>query len=186
MLIVVVTKYKPSNKNYPGDEQFQDSTQIPRARRALQFNSNDDDTTVTSAGSSGVLIRDLVNESTAVRRNHRPRLCGYLDNFEEHPKSAICSLSNHGICQVCRIICFSKCGICNKYMHFFPIRGEQREQTCFIRYHNENFLGLARGDSYLHGKAQRRWVAPTKREMDNNKKHIKKLRRLQERESRNM
>ena len=71
-------------------------------------------------------------------------------------------------------------------MHFFPIRGEQREQTCFIRYHNENFLSLAKCNSYLHGKAQRRWVAPTKREMDNNKKHIKKLRRLQERESRNM
>ena len=131
-LSLQMLRYKPSNKNYPGDEQFRDSTQISRARRALQFNTNDDETTVTLAGSSSVLIRDLVNESTAVRRNHRLRLCGNLDNFEEHAKSAICSLSNHGICQVCGISCFSKCGICNKYMHFFPIRGEKREQTCFI------------------------------------------------------
>ena len=94
-------------------------------------------------------LKGLNIASISSLQNEPPRLCSDLNNFLNHIESCVRTTKNGGRCQVCRITAFSKCGICNKFMHRIPTRGKQTNQSCFAHYHNESFFGLAKEDCRL-------------------------------------
>ena len=179
-------RYKASNNMYPGDSFLRSSTRTPRNRRNLMTSIDSVSLSIPSEidneqSTSKISINQLKEASAPINRRHKPRLCGNLDNLESHVKSVIKGLSNDGICNACGLPCFSKCGICNVYLHYFPQRGQVVDQLCFLKHHNESFFGLARQDMTLVGKRLRDFKKPNQQCIQINTKHIKKLRESEKR-----
>ena len=62
------------------------------------------------------------------------------------------------------------------------MRGEQKEQSCFLHYHNESFFGLAKSYRRLIGKNSTTWFAASRTQIVTNRNHIAQLRVLENRE----
>ena len=73
--------------------------------------------------------------------------------------------------------CVDKTGKPGAPMHFVHFKGAHAgHNTCFIRHHCERYCGLKRSDCHDVGKRLKDWKAPTKREVEDNGKHVKRLR----------
>ena len=156
--------YRPVNKLYPGDENMRVCVQQHKVRREKRGRPKSDDDK-----------HEITTEKLKRARHtkYRPgRLCGDLELFQKHIASKQ-NWKNAKPCEVCGLDTYTTCGLCKAPVHYFPQKGSQKGQSCFIDYHNDNFFGLARKDVALIGKKKKDWKAPTANVRKLNRRKIK-------------
>eukprot|EP00957_Ditylum_brightwellii_P118269 9020453-Ditylum_brightwellii.AAC.1 len=88
-----------------------------------------------------------------LKKHKAGRLCSNLENFNKHIASKL-NVKTLKPCEVCGLECYTKCNLCNTAVHYFPQKGSQKNQTCFVDVHSDYFFGLARNDATMVGKKQ--------------------------------
>ena len=177
-LSIQLLRYKPSNNVYPGDNRFRSFTITNKRRRRLHSTTDNSTsgTTRSNVSSSSTVNLIQFNMSNVPRsRRHTPRLCGNLDRLEKHLKSVVKKNGSGGFCDVCGKRAYVKCMLCDKHVHYFPQKGTQLDQTCFIKLHNESYFGLTKSDCSLICKKTSDFKPPTTNAIVRNAKYIEKL-----------
>ena len=155
--------WSPSLREYPGDSNMRQATQQNKTRRARISKK-------TEKGSDYITQRQYEKEIFS-DKTKLPRICGDLKGLKKHIESRVYK-KNGGACNICGKLAYTKCTICNVHLHFFPLKGDNANKSCFLDFHDENFLGLARKDY----KKRSEWKPASKNRINNNMRHIKKLR----------
>ena len=171
-------KYKPSARNYPGDEKMIPYTQqshIQRTDRKTRGpgRSRKNDQEIEAVREDSVTAGDLEKAS----RRNGSQICGDLSRLKKHIKSVENRRKHGNKCVVCAEMAYSVCKLCgNKDMHFFLQKWKCSGKDCFMDYHNEVFFGLALDDTTLINKQKSEWTPPNIRNRQKNEQHIKSLR----------
>ena len=199
-------KYDPRFCNYPGDDRMRSYTAMNKEQRMKKGGSvgsslseppskkkkrtkrsdaaQKDDSGNTSDSSEDVIT--CVGEQVTGMQLHQmkgkknSRLCGCLDDLLKHihhVKKIKCAKQ----CEVCGKDTYTTCSLCpgNPGVHFFPTKGESKGQDCFVRFHSDDFFGLAKSDFTLfQGMKKRDWKPPSNRKMKQNAKHILELKKI--------
>ena len=76
-------------------------------------------------------------------------------------------------CEVCGIYSYTKCGLFNALVHYFPHKGGQKSQILFAAFHSNNFFGLERIDVDLIGNKNMDWKTPTVSIKNHSKRKIR-------------
>ena len=87
-------------------------------------------------------------------------LCGNLSNFLKNIISYIQASKNRVMCQVYWIRAILKYGIYNKIFYYFPVKGDYKNQSYFVHFHNKSFFRLAKVDYKSVSKASTTWFTP--------------------------
>ena len=78
--------------------------------------------------------------------------------------------------------CVDKTGEPVVPMHYVHAKGEGKDHNlCFIRHHEERYLGLKRKYCSLVGKKLKDWKEPRKQDLEANERHVKRLKMEDER-----
>jgi hypothetical protein len=139
LMYSTMLNYDPRAQQCLGDENFRNATNISKQKwEPMAY----------YRGERGrVSVDNFKVAKTSTRASPSRRLCGDLDNFQRHMKSAI-RKSHVGDCEMCGKKTACKCGLCNKWMCLGSGGG-----GCHISLHNDSLFGLARCDNPdLHGR----------------------------------
>ena len=121
--------YNPKKRKFIGDKMMRVSSQQNTKQRTKMLRS-----LCRKNALNGVVhvTRDQFHTEKVGRRLTSSRLCGSLDQLNNHITS-IQKLHNPVICEVCGKKTYSKCGLCNKGLHFFVSRGKNLpdDNLCF-------------------------------------------------------
>jgi hypothetical protein len=179
-------QYSPLNTKYPGDAKMRSVTQQKKRKRVV----SDVDSSPRKRGrprkgeekakpSELVTLKQL--DAGKMNGNFKSRLTGDLRAFKKHLLSM--KRDKHPkICKWCGANSYTYCGICKKFLHFFPSRGPNKGKACFVDHHNTTCFGLAREDMALLGKKKSEWKRPSEAKKRANAIHIQKLEHKMEEE----
>jgi hypothetical protein len=178
--------YNPAKRNYPGDHNMRVATQQHRNRRpglgARRPRAGRPSTRLPTPPPivpiGRVTKAQFTHESRRRASTGNPphsRLCGDLSHLQDHINSAVTGIKRPKICHVCGAEAYSKCGLCNVALHYFPKRGASTGAECFMQYHSDAFFGLAKQDATIVQKRKQDWVFPTVAAKRSNAAHIRTL-----------
>jgi len=149
--------YDPRAQQYLGDDNFRKVTNISKRKREPMAYYRWE--------RGGVSVDNFKVAKTSTRASPS-RLCGDLDDFQRHMKSAI-RKSHVGKTAW-------KCGLCNKWMCLGSGGG-----GCHISLHNDSLIGLARCDNPdLHGRTLKEWRPANEAATRRNRQWIAKLKKM--------
>lgn len=169
LLSVQMLTYNPKRERYPGDENMRDTTQIAKASRC-------------GAGGAGGKRKLARVSALQLRDAKRKRLCGDLQVLCKHTSSIV--RNKHGtVCAWCgESGAYTHCAECTEAagkkisLHYNCRLGPGKGLSCFYHYHDASMFGLGKNDSsQLLNKPKWEWKSPTKKEIKENKDHIKQL-----------
>ena len=103
------------------------------------------------------------------------RLCGDLTKLKCHINSLEIGLKHPNICAVCGTSAYSKCTLCNKYVHYNVTRGADKGKNCFFELHDDSYFGMARDDFLISNTKKGDWTKPSAQKMKKNKERIDKF-----------
>ena len=161
--------YDPKRERYPGDDKMRETTKIAKASRS------------GAAGGGGKKKLARVSASQ-LRDAKRKRLCGDLQVLCKHTSSIV--RNKHGtVCAWCgEGGAYTHCAECSEAagkkisLHYNCRLGPGKGLSCFYHYHDASMFGLGKNDSsQLLNKPKWEWKSPTKKEIKENKEHIKQL-----------
>ena len=159
---------------YPGDSKFRVSTQQNKKKRvrstsgAYGRRGRLSATTVSSSGSFCVEV-DKFREAVSSGQicDDVTKLASHLCSFER------CKAKCGNICHWCGETTYTKCTKCNVALHNFPIKGEHRNKSCSLYYHDPNCFGLGYWDcKTLKSRKGITWQIPSAAAKQANKDHI--------------
>ena len=78
-------------------------------------------------------------------------------------------------CAVCGTSAYSKCTLCNKYVHYNVTRGADKGKNCFFELHDDSYFGMARDDFLISNKKKGDWTKPSAQKLKKNKERIDKF-----------
>ena len=171
--------YHPTQRQYLGDLQFRVSTKQTQAQRAAAvaevIEEGDETTSPTKRGRK--TKRDSQRESfeqefKKSKRGANTRLCGDLTKLRTHINNMELGLKHPNNCAVCGTSAYSKCRLCNKYVHYNVTRGVDKGKNCFFELHDDSCFGLARDDHKITNTKKGDWTKPTAQKMKQNKEFI--------------
>jgi hypothetical protein len=182
-------EYNPANRLYPGDQNMRVSTQqstkfraggshqtIPKRGRGRPARPAPPDLTVTPVGRVSKKQFELQSRRRASTGNPpHARLCGDLTHIQTHVNSAQTAMKRPKVCHVCGEPAYSKCGLCDVALHYFPRTGANTGAECFLQYHNTSFFGLGYQDASIVNKRKQDWEKPTKAATRGNATYIRGL-----------
>ena len=176
--------YHPTKRQYRGDDRFRLSTQQNQeqreAVRAVVIGEACVHATTSPAkrGRKNKLDVEAVNFEQEFKRQKRgasTRLCGDLTKLRTHINSLEIGLKHPNLCAVCGTNAYSKCTLCNKYVHYNVTRGADKGKNCFFELHDDSMFGLARDDFQLTNTKKGDWTKPSAQKMRKNKDLIDKF-----------
>ena len=135
-------------------------------------------TTCTSTSKRGRKSKqDLEKESfeqefKRAKRGANTRLCGDLTKLRNHIHNMEVGLKHPNNCAVCGGRAYSKCKLCNKYVHYNVTRGADRGKNCFFELHDDSCFGLARDDFQITKTKKGDWTKASPQKMKRNKDFI--------------
>ena len=147
-----------NGRQYRGDDRFRLSTQQNQEQReavkAVVIGEACVHATTSPAkrGRKNKLDVEAVNFEQEFKRQKRgasTRLCGDLTKLRTHINSLEIGLKHPNLCAVCGTNAYSKCTLCNKYVHYNVTRGADKGKNCFFELHDDSMFGLARDDFQL-------------------------------------
>jgi len=184
--------YSPTSRIYPGDSMLRVSTKQTHAQRkqtpdsgrrgrgrppapgrAPDPTSAESVTTRAVAEGSYTAVSENVFEETKWGDGLDSRLCGDFTQLQHHLSQKGDTSKSGKNCAVCGKKAYTSCKLCNVALHHFPKTGENKEKMCYIEYHSDTFMGLARTDSAEKTK----WTYPTSARKSTNRLHVRKLKR---------
>ncbi|EJK67882.1 hypothetical protein THAOC_11015, partial [Thalassiosira oceanica] len=155
--------YDPRANEYLGDNAFRVSTQQPKRKRRKKSSSS-----VSSQG-GGVSV-----ESLKLAKSDRGRLCGDMEKIMSRVQSIV-RKTGSGECYVCGSKTYYRCaGSDNAWLCMTkPGKKKEIDIGCALKYHSDDFFGLAKNDHKdVHGKTTNDWRPPTRREMMSNSQRV--------------
>ena len=176
--------YHPTKRQYRGDDRFRLSTQQNQeqreAVRAVVIGEAcvHATTSLAKRGRKNKLDVEAVNFEQEFKRQKRgasTRLCGDLTKLRTHINSLEIGLKHPNLCAVCGTNAYSKCTLCNKYVHYNVTRGADKGKNCFFELHDDSMFGLARDDFQLTNTKKGDWTKPSAQKMRKNKDLIDKF-----------
>ena len=100
-------------------------------------------------------------------------MCGDLTKLRSHINSLEIGLKHPNLCAVCGTNAYSKCTLCNKYVHYNVTRGVEKGKNCFFELHDDSYFGMARDDFQITNTKKGDWTKPSAQKMKKNKEpHI--------------
>ena len=111
------------------------------------------------------------------------RICGDLGSLADHLQTFTTASSRKkspGKCAYCGVKTYTKCTICDVYLHNFPVKGQYKDAdmkpACSIHWHDKARFGMAKNDTEnLRSKQGMRWKEPSAKALEANKQHIDHL-----------
>jgi hypothetical protein len=177
----------PTTTLYPGDQNMRVSTKqssghtttkpSPRIRgrgRPSRSQNPPSDVTLIARVTKEQLRLQSWRRATTGQPPHS-RLCGDLTHLQQHINSTVTALKRPKVCYVCGEPAYSKCGLCDVTLHYFPKRGANAGAECYLLYHSDPFFGLAKQDATLVKKRKQDWVFPTNAAKRGNATYIRRL-----------
>ena len=164
--------YSPTQLKYPGDENFRTVTK--RGSKSTKKTSEVSKSTMSKVDGTDIPVKEFKTSMSS----KKGRGCGDLDKLCAHLNS-MSSLKCSRTCAWCGEQCYQKCTLCvddnvNDVALHHSKKGES--SMCFLNYHNDSCLGLARSDQPT-GKRRKVWTDPKKKDRGNNKEIIKKAKK---------
>jgi len=162
--------YDPHKNRYAGDDKFRRYTQQHKLRRSSGSQNSGADDSVDDDVSSN----DGLTLQVFMRARGLPRFCKTLDEISNH-FSSITKMNNGCKCEVCGEKTIWRCGICNRNLCTMD-RRTWNGARCVLRYHNEEFFGLARSDyKSIHGKSVDKWTPPDDAAIARNARRVRRF-----------
>ena len=154
-------KYDPTNLKYKGDEKMRKFTKLTKVQRK------------ESRRTGGKLSATQLRKQT---QSAKSRGCGDLDKLCLHLNS-VERLSSSRMCAWCGEPAYTKCMLCKdpsgKAGVTLHSSKSIERSLCFVEYHNDMCIGIAKDDQYkLLKKRKKNWTEPTEMERDENRDHI--------------
>jgi hypothetical protein len=180
--------YNPANRFYPGDQNMRVATRQPtkyrpdgshaRSRRPRGRPTHTPaPNAVAPAGRVTMEQFQLHSKRRATTAGNPPfsRLCGDLTHLQNHINSAQTAMKRPKVCVICGEKAYSKCGLCDVALHYFPRTGAYAGAECFLQYHSNAFFGLGYQDAPIVKKMKKEWVFPTNSAQRGNATYIRGL-----------
>lgn len=185
--------YDPLNRLYPGDQNMRVSTRQPTKNRRDGSETSrsipvrrgrgrpNHTRTIPVVAPIGRVTKEQFQLQSKRRASSTPgnpahsRLCGDLSHLQHHINSVVTAIKRPKVCQVCGENAYSKCGLCNVALHYFPKKGANVGAECFLHYHSDSFFGLAECDAPIVKKMKKDWEFPTNAAMRGNATYIRGL-----------
>jgi len=178
--------YSPEEQKYPGDGPMRRASQQNRKRTAERPTTKNRvrqgtaSVGIQSARSIGTGGSYCVQAEELNEAMGKARICGNLGSLADHLQTfAITSrrTKGGGLCAYCGKRAYTKCSICDVYLHNFPIKGQfknhEEKPACSIHWHDKAHFGIAFHDSqFLQSKRGMKWKPPSKTALKANKDHI--------------
>lgn len=155
-------RYKVTDRKR-GEGTMRKCTQQNKAARAKSVSPGS-----AHPSSSGKVSLEQLQYQSSPHSSRLPAICGDLSLFEKH----FASIERHGTpveCDVCGeknnykcMACIDKTGKPGAPMHYIHTKGIGKDHNlCFIRHHDERYLGLKRNDCSSVGKKLKDWMEGT-------------------------
>lgn len=190
ILSIQALTYQPRNHHYPGDEKLRVSTVIPKSQRrevcrsTTAAKTHSSSSPLPSSASMTLSEGGRINRSTLKTLTEGPstRGCGDLDKLCHHLTYAV-RIKKGRICAYCGLKAYHACGICKGTdgkeiaLHLSQKNTNGNVVSmCYFNWHNDNQIGLAKDDmTMLRKRKKSDWEMPTKKEKEENRKHIREL-----------
>ena len=174
--------YHPTKRQYRGDDNFRLSTiqnqEQREAARAAVLCEGYASTSPTKRGRKNKVDVETLNFEREFKRSKQggnSRLCGDLTKLRSHINSLEIGLKHPNICAVCGTSAYSKCTLCNKYVHYNVTRGADKGKNCFFELHDDSYFGMARDDFQISNTKKGDWTKPSAQKLKKNKERIDKF-----------
>ena len=77
--------------------------------------------------------------------------------------------------EVCGGDAYSKCTVCNVYLHVNSAKGKHAGKTCFHDYHDTCMFGLVQSDNHIGNFKKKEWAFPSAAKAKENMKMLSSL-----------
>ena len=182
-------KYKPSNRNYPGDSAMRAVTRMSAKQRKKSKGKQNGGAAArkpgrpkktNEAGKCDETLHVVTPAQVKLAKRYtvtKTRMCGDLNTVAHHIQEREQMKHDH-VCAFCGEPAYTRCTVCPEKpaLHFYPARGPNAGKSCFLDYHNDCYFGLARQDcSELLGKRKSEWTPPSAKQVKDNARRIKTI-----------
>ena len=108
-------------------------------------------------------------------RGSKSRLCGDLEQLIYHLNNVESGIKHPHPCAVCGEACYSRCKICDVYVHHNVACGSCKGKNCFFQYHDDGCFGVFKCDHELANIDKDNWKAPTAQQVKRNRSKVSNL-----------